>query len=226
MGKRVVMVWFYWLKTSMKTTLLVIFFLVTIVDCYGQDEIGIGIVSISFDDKTVIKFFESSDLENEIQKIEFFNDESINSWNIKNLKTKMKWLQPESLWLDYGQFIFRCKTQTKHCYEVYVSDSKTMWIRKELFTDFLTWEEYLKGMFRVERIDSDNQNIYSRPFTNSLIIKSEKDCFQVKSMSGYWIEVFTVDYCDEEDNINKKIISGWIRWRDENKILINYYTTS
>jgi len=206
----------------MKIILSIVFNFI-ILTTFAQSELGIGIVSIDFNDKTKIDFYESSDLNKVLKTIEFFNDESINSWNIKNLKSHQNWLQPESLWLDYHQFTFRAKTENTDCFEVYVSENKTMWIKKTDFTELWTWEEYLQNMFSVERIDKNTQNIYSKPFTKSEIIKSDSkdDCFSVKRMQNDWIEIETSEHCE-----NEKKVKGWIKWRNNDELLINYYTTS
>ncbi|WP_405207191.1 hypothetical protein [Aquimarina sp. LLG6339-5] len=188
---------------------------------FGQSEVGIGIVSINFDDKTKVEFYESSDLDNVLKTVEFFNDESIKSWNIKNIQSHKDWLKPESMWLDYGQFRFRCKTKKLDSFEIYVSESQTMWIKNQKFCEFNSWEDYLKNMFSIERIDQNTQKIYSRPFTKSEVLESKSDCFKLKQMRDEWIEIETASHCE-----SKKKISGWIKWREGNKILINYYTTS
>jgi len=198
-----------------------LFFILWFLVSFGQSEIGIGIVSINFDENTKIEFYENIDLKKKLKTVEFFNDESINSWNIKNLENHKNWLQPESMWLDYGLFKFRCKTKKKDRYEVYVSGSQTMWIKVKNYTDYFSWEDYLKNMFSIERSDKKTQFIYSRPFTKSAKIKSENDCFEVKQMQNEWIKVETAGHCESE-----KRISGWIKWRDGNRILINYYPTS
>ena len=209
-------------KEPMKI-ILTLFFSLTLLTAFAQSKLGIGIVSIDFNDETRIDFYESSDLTKILKTVEFFNDESINSWNIRNLNSHRNWLQPESLWLDYHQFMFRVKTENIDCFEVYVSDYKTMWIKKTDLTNFRTWQEYLQNMFSVERIDKNTQNIYSRPFTKSEIIKSDNkdDCFKVKRMQNDWIEVETNHHCE-----NKKKITGWIKWRNNDELLINYFTTS
>lgn len=205
----------------MKTVILFLFFTLTFLTSFGQKEVGIGVVSINFDDKTLIEFYETSDLTKKLKIVEFFNDKSINSWNIKNLENHKDWLVPESMWLDYGQFRFRCKTKMGNCFEIYVSDTKTMWIQNQNFTEFKNWEEYLQTMFSVERSNKNEQNIYSRPFSKSEIIESKKDCFKVNEMKGEWIQVETADHCE-----TKRKISGWIKWKTGNDILINYFTTS
>ena len=198
-----------------------LFFTLTFLTSFGQSEIGLGIVSINFDDKTKIEFYETSDLNKSLKTIEFFNDESIKSWNIKDLESHKDWLQPESIWLDYGQFKFRCKTKHSDCFEVYVSETQTMWIEKKDFTEFEDWETHLKNMFRVELKDIDNQKIFSRPFDKSAIIEWKDNCFNVKQIQGEWIEIGTAEHCESGEKI-----TGWTKWRNGNQILINYFTTS
>ena len=205
----------------MRIILFIVFNLVSLTS-FSQNELGIGILSINFDDKTVIDFYESSDLNKKVKTIEFFDDKSINSWNIKDLENHQKWLQPESLWLDYHQFSFRTKTKNTDCFEIYVSNNKTMWIKNKDYVEYQTWEVYLQNMFSIERIDKNTQKIYSRPFTKSEIIKSDKnDCFTVIRMQNDWIEIETGEHCESGQKIK-----GWIKWRNKDKLLINYYTTS
>ena len=168
--------------------------------CRAENGLGVGIVSISFDEKTVIRFYKKPGDAKPVETIEFFDDKSVNGLNIKNLEIEKKWLQPETLWLDYSAFNFRCKTKTKEWLEVVTNNEtgKTQWIKNTRFTKFFGWETYLKNMFGVGRIAGSRQPIRKSPANASPVIKySGGDCFQVRQMKGDWIEIFTPDYCDE-----------------------------
>jgi hypothetical protein len=207
------------------TTILL---LTILTQCYGQVTLGTGIVKIEFNDKTVLDFYSKPTDKVHSKRIEFFDDKEINSWNIKNLKTEQTWLKPEVLWLDYSQFSFRCKSTNDEWLELIVNNNsgQTYWIKKNKTTIFLTWEEYLKQMFAVNRLADHKQKIRKQPSDTADEIKYEgRDCFQVISLKGDWIEIFTTDYCDQGQN-KKEIKSGWIKWRRGNELLINYYTTS
>ncbi|MEO8073501.1 MAG: hypothetical protein ABI686_09655 [Acidobacteriota bacterium] len=159
--------------------------------------------------------------------VEFFNDQSINSLNIKNLGSQKKWLKPEALWLDYSTFSFRCKSKTENWFQVIVNNEsgQTLWIKREKFTKFSSWAVYLKSKFVVERLPNHKQAIRMLPLNSSPQIKYVgEDCFQIRSMKGEWIEVFTSDFCRSgyADN-NKTIVkSGWLKWKNANTLLINY----
>lgn len=212
-------------KTNMLLTSIII--LLT-TNLWSQTDLGIGLVSINFDDKTILHFYSNPDVRQPTKTIEFFEDKSINGWNIRALEQQKKWLNPEVLWLDYSSFVFRCLAVKDNWFKVIVNneDGSALWLKKNEQTTFLSWETYLVKMFGVERLDDHPQKIRASPKDNSKEIKYQgRDCFQVKSMKGAWIEIFTADSCDEPDK-NPKIKSGWIKWRQGNKLLIDYFITS
>ncbi|WP_426485653.1 hypothetical protein [Flavobacterium sp. 2] len=203
---------------------LTLFFLILSISIFAQTNLGIGLISIKFNDKTVLPFYSSMNDKEPIKTIRFFNDKSINSWNIKDLKNEQKWLKPEVLWIDYNFFVFRCEKQENEWFKIIVNNEsgKSLWIKKNKITEFKNWEKYLQDMFRIERV-SKTDKIYKSPNKNAATIKySGEDCFQVKSTKGDWIEIFTSE-CDESKN---EIKSGWIKWKEGNRLLIEYFPIS
>lgn len=195
----------------------------------AQTELGLGLVSINFDEKTTLHFYTSPNDKEPKRTIQFFNDQTVNYWNIRDFD-KQKWLMPEVLWLDYSSLIFRCLTVKGNWLKVIVNNQteEILWLKKSDFTTFQDWETYLKGMFGVARLPNEQQIIRSLPSANSEEIKYQgQDCFQVKSLKEDWIEIYTADYCDESyTDSNTKIKSGWIKWRQGHKLLIEYFMTS
>jgi hypothetical protein len=192
---------------------------------YGQVTLGTGIVKIEFDGQTIVDFYSKPTDKTYLKRIEFFDDKSINGWNIKDLENEKTWLKPELLWLDYSQFNFRCKSTTTDWLELIVNneDGTTLWIKRTKAAKYLTWEEYLKGMFGIDRRADYKQKIRKQPNDTAKEIEYEgRDCFEVKSLKGDWIEINSTDHCDG----SIKIDSGWIKWKQGDKLLIKYYTTS
>ncbi len=115
----------------MNKLITVLFLIGFAVVCNAQTDLGIGLVSINFDDKAVIDFYAKPDDKQKAKTIQSFYDKSINNWNIKNLEAQKQWLKPETLWLDYSTFNFRCKSKSKDWYEVIVNNQtgKTFWIK-------------------------------------------------------------------------------------------------
>jgi hypothetical protein len=211
----------------MKTLLTNILLLLT-TSLWAQTDLGIGFVHINFEQNAVLDFYASPKDKAPIKKIEFFNDESINSWNIRDIDNQQKWLKPEILHLDNFGFIFRCLRVKGDWQEVVVDNEKgtTYWLKKSALTTFKDWETTLKEMFSVQRLADKNQKIRNLPSNKSNEIQyEERDFFHVKSMKGDWIQIFTPDYAEDYD-IKTKVISGWIKWREGKKLLIEYFRTS
>lgn len=209
----------------MKVSLIILALMFLTQD--GQVTLGTGIVKIAFNEKTVIDFYEKPTDKDYFKRIEFFDDKETNSWSIKNLEAERAWLKPEMIWLDYSQFNFRCKSTTTDWLQLVVNNESglTLWIKRTKTTSYLTWEDYLKNASLVERLNESKQKIRRIPDNSGEEIRYEgQDCFQVKSLKGDWIEIFTPDHCDEVDPKNK-VKSGWIKWRDRNKLIIDYYTS-
>lgn len=196
---------------------------------FAQADLGLGLVSFNFGDSSVLHFYELPTDKQPVKNIVFFHDRRINSLNIRNLEKQQEWLNPEVLWLDYSSLIFRTRKIKDDWLEVVVNNEtgKTLWLKKSNQTVFSSWEEYLMGMFSISRLPGKKQIIRKHPREGSEEIRySGQDCFQIKSMQGDWVEIFTPEHCDGESTDSKaKIISGWIKWRQGNDILINYFIT-
>ena len=205
-------------------------FLLTYTLTVGQVDLGTGVVSIHFDDKTVVNFFDSPIDLIPKKTLQFFEDKSIKSWNIRDIEEHKTWLKPEVLWLDYSSFVFRCVNIKDDWFEVIVNneDGSKYWINRNNITEYKTWETYLKEMFSIARLSNKTQNIRRLPNDNSEIDEYKgRDCFQVKSTRGDWIEIFTPDYSKDGSYGNEtNISSGWIKWKSGNDLLIEYHITS
>jgi len=212
------------------TTLLINIFLLLTTCSWAQSDLGIGVISINFKDKDILSFYLNTQDSQPLRKIEFFNDPTINSLNILNLKKNKLWLKPEVLEIDNSSLILRCVETNDQWLKVIVNNqsNSTLWIKRSKLTKFMNWESYLKKMFGVARLPELRQKIRTLPNDNSKeILYTGQDCYQVKSMKGDWIEIFTSDYCDESYTESKtKIKSGWIRWKNGSKLLIEYFITS
>jgi hypothetical protein len=205
---------------------ITILLLTILTQSNGQRTFGTGLVKINFDDRTVIDFYKSPSDKNPYKSIEFFFDVETDGWTIENLETEAKWLKPEVFGLDNSQFaFFRCKSKTTDWFELIVNNEKgtALWVKQSQLIEFLTWEEYLKSMFVVSRIKDEKQKIRKSPNDTSDEIEYDGgDCFQIKRLKDDWIEVFTPDDCDIKFT-KTKIGSGWIKWRQGNKLLVDYY---
>ena len=194
---------------------------------FSQAPIGIGIVTITLDDKPVIDFYKSPTDDTFTKRITFTNDSITKGRTFKDREEVLRWLRPEVLWLDHYELIFRCKSSTDDWYEVVANNENghTLWIRKDKTTSFSTWEDFLKRMYAVVRIHYRKQKIRAHPSDKASEIKYEGgDCFRVKSLTADWIEIYTPTNTCRPD-IQTQIKSGWIKWKEGNRMMVDYYTT-
>ncbi|MCK4979431.1 MAG: hypothetical protein KAS62_03495, partial [Candidatus Delongbacteria bacterium] len=74
----------------MRLFIIYILLLMTI-NVWSQTELGIGLVSISYDENTILDLYiNKADKEPE-KKIIFFLDSTIKSWNIRDLEKQREW---------------------------------------------------------------------------------------------------------------------------------------
>ena len=135
----------------MRITSFIVFVLVS-CNIFGQAELGIGLISIDFNDSTSLFFYSHHEDVQAVQTLQFYYDSTINGVYAHNID-KQTWLRPEALNLDYDIFLLRCKSEDKSEFEVIVNNEtgKTYWVKKVGNVRFLTWEEYLKNTFSVRR---------------------------------------------------------------------------
>lgn len=98
------------------------------------------------------------------------------------------------------QFNFRYILSDGDWIKVVVNNEngQTYWIRKNTKTKLFTWEEYLKDMFSVARLDNKGQKIRVSPTDDAVELSYEgTDCFQVQSLKEDWMEIFTPDFCNQ-----------------------------
>jgi hypothetical protein len=192
----------------------------------AQTDLGIGLVSINYDDQTILQLYNDTTDTKAAKTIEFFNDPNIGIWNIKNIESNREWLKPEVLELEFSVFTFRCLNKSADWLEIIANNKsgKTYWIKNNNLTGFKTWENFLKGMVSIAQLPKDVQKISVLPSYDSETIeyRGEEESFQVKSMKEEWIEIYT-EYIPE--HFDEYLESGWIRWREGNRLLIQYYIT-
>ncbi|MBA9072257.1 hypothetical protein GGR22_000383 [Flavobacterium gossypii] len=196
------------------------------LNAMAQADIGIGIVSVKLNGQTVLKLYADPYDKEPKHILEFFNDENTESLDLKDFENHEKWLKPEIFAIEDNQLIFRCKSEERFWVEIIVNNEtgESYWLRKTKTTDLNTWEGFLKEMFMISRNDFP-QEIKTQPNDEAKEIQFDGDeCFQVKTMKGDWIQIFTGPHCDDVGGGSLK--SGWIRWKEGSKLLIDYFLTS
>lgn len=192
----------------------------------ARTQLGDGLVSILFDEQTVLRFYADTLDQEPTQTLEFFDDSEINGITILELEAHKSWLQPEVIWLDYHILLFRSVKQSNSWLEVITNQTngEKHWLKRSPTITFQPWEDFLLHALIISRRPEYQQEIRLLPND-----QSEKgfyygdDCFEVLSVKGDWMEISTAEYCELLYDNPPPFITGWIRWRMGNTLLIDYF---
>lgn len=206
----------------MKTILTIIFLLGSLIT--NATELGLGIVDIDIYKTKEIKIYKNKNdktPERIIHLIEKNGEIAIKENDYQ------KWLKPESIWLDYSIFIFRYTNFQDNWIEIIVNNDSMnkMWIRKTETLSVKTWQTFLvQSTTAVEPLASTE--IKLEPSVSSMTIRSstKEDCFEAIEIKGDWIRIKTNEKLDCNEHPSP-IKSGWIKWRQNNKLTIEFFLT-
>ena len=141
------------------------------------------------------------------------------------------WFRPETLWLDYSLFTFRVVGETESALEVVVDadTGRTLWLRRQPGVVFKSWSRFLtEDVTGFSRLDPASNPLRMSPDPSAPVVPysgSEEqgwECLAVAEVRGPWARVRRSDLCAFGD---AEPVDGWVRWRDENELLISYGMT-
>jgi len=226
----------------MKNLLLsILTVLVTLVLCFGSypdksetqfdQHYGIGKVKVEFE-YTILRHkpyflnFYQSDSENELVKTVEINwkDEKggyVETQNAEFIKVKDFYLEEPHYIL-----MFNCLQERNGFFEVIVNvDTKeTLWIKKQSTIRLKLWDKFLKEVVCVSSLTPETNQIRVKPEKNSKIaIENNKDiCWEVIDIQGEWLNVKCSEIFFDLTEEKYKNFNGWLRWRDDKELLIDY----
>jgi len=119
--------------------------------------------------------------------------------------------------LDYGVFILKVKRLGKDYHEVILNEKsgKTGYV-SAWQGNLISWGQFLLNCHSVEFIDK-NQKVFDHPMIKSAGRLVTPSNFRVLFIMGDWMEVEIL--ADDYDTIKGK---GWIRWKNNEKLLVSY----
>lgn len=129
-----------------------------------------------------------------------------------------QWFAPIMEKLDYNIFYISVKKFGNSYVEVIANEetNKTVYVERDT-GDFVSWEEFLLSMHSVELI-SEGQKVFDNPMIKSGgKVYGTGTFFKPKFIQGNWmqVEILGKDFKTTGQ-------TGWIRWREHNKLLIRY----
>ncbi len=218
----------------MKKSLLLFFLGIELISfSIKQYTFGVGVVFFPVDTSHVIRFYENSNDELPVRILRFCNqqvmvaDENI-SYSLDEVifcpdDTDGNWLQPEEFYLH---MTMRCLEETKSAYLVCVNNqtTKSWWIKKaENKVELQSWKQCFLQAYQVSRKEPAENRIKLKPNDKSPAIEyNDMDCFSVIDVKGSWLKIETSFHCEEYSACHGETVTGWIKWNDGQKILVDY----
>ena len=206
--------------------LLFLLFILSSSNSFAQSnlELGLGIVTVNIDALPKISFYSDTVSKIPVKSISVIKDKN-QELVIKNIKQNA-WLKSEGRALDYNIFIFRCTKKRGNWCEVYVNNTNRTkyWIKLNKNLSYLNWSKYLDTQTTwVGKRDEYSLEVKQSPNESSKRIKmmEKDDCFVVLEVKGDWMKVKTNDVLNCS-GAKYPVKSGWIRWRKNNRLLIEY----
>lgn len=145
---------------------------------------------------------------------------------------------------EYGLMHFACIGKTAKAFQVLINYSQVKYLPKEKGYEFQTWEQYIVSSFGVTRktIERGEASIpigalRKEPGDNAdtVAIPVGLEMFCAIKVEGDWVKVQYDCFYNKENNLYegqpchnyinkcKDPLTGWLRWRKGNKILIDIY---
>jgi hypothetical protein len=195
----------------------------------GQKNIflGKGILDINSTGRMAfsIRFYADTTSKTAIKRVDLFRGEDADMI-LQDYKKTMDWFKPENIWPGNSILQMRVLQVKGQWYQVMVNNhtGATLWIKASSGQTFRSWPDFLQH--RVTWIGKHKDYtpaIKATPSEQSQTLKKieSTDCFEVLEVKGDWIRIRT--HTQLECNESKQTIpSGWIRWRQDNHLTIDY----
>jgi hypothetical protein len=126
---------------------------------------------------------------------------------------------------DYGLYHFICLEKNSKYYKILINDTEIGFIPNNENYIFKEWETILLSA-SVERIDKQNlirKNLTEsdkETVTNNCKYETLKVTDIIERKGEFWIAVSFASNCEPYPKENAEQKTGWIKWRDLNKLLI------
>lgn len=128
------------------------------------------------------------------------------------------WFVPAHMKLDYDLLLLRALTVSQNWIEVVVNehDGRTAWIlRHDL--ELRLWHAFLLSVVAVETLDPATNPIRIKPLDHAAILADGANALlKPLAVRGDWLLVETHQMADRIQP------TGWIRWREGDRLLVDY----
>ncbi|MBP6310872.1 MAG: hypothetical protein KA408_01280 [Flavobacteriales bacterium] len=135
-----------------------------------------------------------------------------------NITSAPPWFLPAHMKLDYDLLLLKVITLARNWVEVEVNmlDGTTRWVdRQEL--EIVLWPEFISTVGSVEILDPVSNPIRIKPLDHASVLADGAGALlNPLAVQGDWLMVGTSELAD------RIAPTGWIRWRDGERLLVRY----
>lgn len=181
--------------------------------------LGLGLFTPNFHENEVLYFYSVQSFDKPIEenpKLDSITFSKTENGHFK-IMTAPPWLMPEHLKLDYDILYFKIMRIGKDYLQIEGNRATShSYFVSKWSGNIILWPEFILNTFMLEFPEGEAQPIRIKPLENVATIPHTSNYMRAISIQDRWVEV---EVLDEQW---KPIDKGWIKWRDENKLLINY----
>jgi hypothetical protein len=183
------------------------------------EPIGLGMFAPNVFDNKVLYFYGNLNLKKSI--IQHLATDSIvfdkSEMADVEIISAPPWLLPSYMKLDYGILFFKVVSITQDFLEVEVNktNSQTAHISRQAGR-FVFWPEFLLAVNSVEFEERDKNSVYVKPLDHAGKMNVKYSFMKPIRIKDEWMQVRLL-----EDNL-KEVGIGWIKWRNESRLLVQY----
>ncbi len=193
-----------------------------------EKKYGIGMMVVSYDSNFVLNLYATpheTDLALNVRVGKDTTDES-GKLTFKLSDEQRTWIHPETFWDEEQLLHFVTLEAHQGWFKIIVDkqSGKTMWVLQCAALKYFAWKDYLPNTTGIERKNNGANPIYQCifPYKKALHFK-EQEGLKIIKVRGKWAKIGFNPELSPHLNQYATLPKGWIKWRDEEDLLIRYF---
>lgn len=192
-----------------------------------------GVREVSIENTTGVITLNEKTPSSRAEKLQFFNEDG-NLWyefSFYEDNTDQRFNQakaefrPLAFHRDYFVLALKCAGEDANRFQVVVNEGTQLkrFIRKhDQVFKFQSWEEHILDLFSI-RFDPIENPLRAGPEERARPVRLPRDVvFHPREVDGKWLKVSWNVY-DERKGKVKKIEYGWVKWKENKQLLVEFF---
>lgn len=196
-----------------------------------------GLISVNIDSFPSLRFYSLKNANEPYGIVKIYDDRSINAHNFRVINKDVQlineneveeWFKPFAMHLDYYIFYLQVVKIENDWVQVIINEDSNLklWLKKTASLTYIDWQDFLLKTVAVRPKNIEKSPLLTAPKVDSAIVKNPlMDCLQAVSINGDWMQVkIEPTVCDRYEELkDKNLEGGYIRWKKDNKLLIDFF---